>query len=249
MGDGLILAIDQGTTNTKALLVDRSGAPVFRASAAVSLIRSDSGHLEQDPLHLWNSVKQVIEECAAYASQCGASIEALAISNQRETAVAWDAVSNAPIGNAISWQCPRSEAICQRLEVHSDAIRSRTGLPLATLISAGKWAWLLENDAHTQAAARPGNLRFGTVDSWLVNRLTCGSVHYTDLSNASRTGLLNLDERSWDVDLLELFGIPRESMPDLRPSSGFLGECSDFPGIDGVPSLTRHSLRLKETSP
>ena len=147
MRDGLILAIDQGTTNTKALLVDRAGAPVFRASAAVSLIRSDSGHLEQDPLHLWNSVKQVIAECTVYASRRGASIEALAISNQRETAVAWDAVSLAPIANAVSWQCPRSEEICQRLRVHADAIRSKTGLPLATLISAGKWAWLLENDA------------------------------------------------------------------------------------------------------
>lgn len=237
MRTGCILAIDQGTTNTKALLVESSGAPVFRASAAVSLIRFDSGHLEQDPLHLWTSVKQVIAECVLYASQRGISIDGLAVSNQRETAVAWDAESNAPIGNAISWQCPRSEGICQRLRAHTGAIRSRTGLPLATLISAGKWAWLLENDSRARAAARAGNLRFGTVDSWLINRLTAGSVHTTDLSNASRTGLLNLDECAWDGDLLKLFEIPPESMPSLQSSSGFLGECADLAGLDGVPIL------------
>jgi glycerol kinase len=146
-------------------------------------------------------------------------------------------VSLDPIANAISWQCPRSEQICQRLRAHTDSIRSRTGLPLATLISAGKWAWLLENDANAQAAAQAGNLRFGTVDSWLMNRLTGGLVHSTDLSNASRTGLLNLDELRWDADLLRLFGIPRESMPDLRPSSGFFGGCSNIPGLYGVPIL------------
>ena len=237
MRDGLILAIDQGTTNTKALLVDRTGVPVFRASAAVSLIRLDSGYLEQDPLHLWNSVRQVIAECVLYASQRGVSIRGLAISNQRETGVAWDAISNAPVCSAISWQCPRTEEICQRLRAHTDAIRSSTGLPLATLISAGKWAWLIENDSRAQAAARAGNLRFGTVDSWLMNRLTGGSVHTTDLSNASRTGLLNLDTCTWDADLLELFEIPRESMPSLQSSSGFLGDCIGIPGLDGVPIL------------
>jgi glycerol kinase len=237
MRPGYILAIDQGTSNTKALLVESSGAPVFRATAAVSLIRLDSGYLEQDPLHLWNSVKQVIAECVLYASQRGISIDGLAISNQRETAVAWDAESNAPIGNAVSWQCPRSDEICRRLCSRTNDIRSKTGLPLATLISAGKWAWLLENDLRAQAAARRGQLRFGTVDSWLISRLTGGSVHTTDLSNASRTGLLNLDACAWEAELLELFGIHRESMPTLHSSSGFLGECIGIAGLDGVPIL------------
>jgi glycerol kinase len=234
---GLILSIDQGTTNTKALLVDRSGAPVFSTCAPVELVRSDVDHLEQDPLHLWDSVSQVIAGCVLDASLRGSPIEALAISNQRETAVAWDAATGAPIANAISWQCTRSEEICHRLSTHADVIRARTGLPLATLISAGKWAWLLENNLSAQALAQAGTLRFGTVDSWLIHRLTSGAIHATDWSNASRTGLLNLEQLAWDTDLLNLFGIPLEAMPEVRSSSGPFGVCSGISGLDGIPIL------------
>lgn len=237
MHSGLILAIDQGTTNTKALLVDWSGEPVFRASFPVALINTLSGHVEQDPEQLWDSVRRVIVECTLHASQCGLSIEALAISNQRETAVAWDAMTGEPIANAISWQCGRSAEICQRLSAHSDTFRSQTGLPVATLTSAGKWAWMLEHDACVQAHAQAGTLRFGTVDSWLIHRLTSGSVHATDLSNASRTGLLNLERLEWDGDLLSLFAIPPGSLPEVRSSSGSFGVCSGVSGLDGIPIL------------
>jgi glycerol kinase len=235
MPSELILAIDQGTTNTKALLLNRSGAPVFLASAPVGLIQSELGHVEQDPEQIWNSVLRVIAESALFASQSGSSIVALALSNQRETATAWDAATGAPVSNAISWQCPRSAKICSRLAPHAGLIRARTGLPLATLTSAGKWAWLMENDSNVLTLANARAVRFGTVDSWLVHKLTGGSVHATDFSNASRTGLLNLEALAWDTDLLDLFGLPLHAMPELRSSSGPFGVCSNVPGLEGVP--------------
>lgn len=237
MPPALILAIDQGTTNTKALLLNGSGVPVFVASAPIGLIHSELGHVEQDPEQIWNSVLRVIAESALYASQSGNSIEALAVSNQRETAVAWDGATGAHISNAIGWQCPRSAEICRRLSPHAGLIRARTGLPLATLISAGKWAWLMENESNVRALSNAGTLRLGTVDSWLVHRLTCGSIHATDFSNASRTGLLNLETLTWDPDLLDLFGLPLHAMPQLRSSSGSFGVCSGVPGLDGTPIL------------
>jgi glycerol kinase len=237
MPSPLILAIDQGTTNTKALLVDRSGAPVFVASAPVGLIHSELGYVEQDPEQIWNSVLRVITESALYASQSGNSIEALALSNQRETAVAWDEATGAPVCNAISWQCPRSAEICGRLAPHTASIRATTGLPLATLTTAGKWAWLMENDSSVRTLSSTRALRLGTVDSWLVHKLTGGSVHATDYSNASRTGLLNLETLAWDADLLDVFGLPAHAMPELRSSSGSFGVCSNAPSLDRVPIL------------
>ena len=237
MHPGLILAIDQGTTNTKALLVEWSGEPVFRTTSAVTLIHTAQGYVEQDPKQLWDSVQRVIAECTVYASRRGNSIKAIAISNQRETALAWDATTGEPLANAISWQCARSTEICQRLSAHTDTMRAKTGLPLATLITAGKWAWLLEHDAGVQAHARAGTLHLGTVDSWLIHRLTGGSVHATDRSNASRTGLLSLEQLAWDTGLLNLFEIPAASMPELRSSSGHFGVCSSIAELAGVPIL------------
>jgi glycerol kinase len=237
MPSGLVLAIDQGTTNTKALLVARSGQPVFRASCPVALIHGSLAHVEQDPFALWDSVCKAIAECVLYATQMSESIEAVAISNQRETALAWDAETGLPLAHAISWQCGRSADICQRVNPHAESIRARTGLPLATLISAGKWAWLLENNAAVQASGEAGTLRLGTVDSWLVHQFTKGTLHATDLSNASRTGLLNLDQLTWDRELLDLFGIPLASMPGLRPSSASFGKCCGVAGLEGVHIL------------
>jgi glycerol kinase len=237
MPSGLILAIDQGTTNTKALLVARTGEPVFRASCPVALVHGIQGHVEQDPLALWESVCKTIADCVRYAEQTGEKVDAVAISNQRETALVWDAETGKPIAHAISWQCGRSAEICRRLEPHARTIRAKTGLPLATLISAGKWAWLLENHAAVQEGARSGRLRVGTVDSWLVHQFTKGAVHATDLSNASRTGLLNLDRLTWDSELLDLFGIPSDSLPELRPSCGSFGTCQGISRLDGVPVL------------
>jgi glycerol kinase len=237
MPSGLILAIDQGTTNTKALLVARTGEPAFRASCPVVLIHGIDGHIEQDPLALWDSVCKVVAQCVEHAEQTGETIAAVAISNQRETALAWDAVTGTPIAHAISWQCGRSAEICRRLEPHGGLIRAKTGLPLATLISAGKWAWLLENNVAVRDLGKSERLRLGTVDAWLLYQFTKGTVHATDFSNASRTGLLNLDRLTWDSELLNLFGIPAASMPDLRSSSGSFGTCRGISGLEGAPVL------------
>ncbi len=237
MPPGLILAIDQGTTNTKALLVDRSGEPVFRTACAVPLIHLPSGFVEQDPVLLFQSVIKVIDECRAYADRVGGVMEGLAISNQRETAVAWDSKTGEPVANAISWQCGRSAGICNRLAGYAGEMRKRTGLPLAPLTTGGKWAWLLENNSPARAFAEKGNLCLGTVDAWLVFKLTAGSIHATDFSNASRTGLLNLDGLCWDHELLAAFGIPCRAMPQLRSSSGEFGRCAAIRGLDGVPIL------------
>ena len=237
MPSGLILAIDQGTSNTKALLVGREGSPVFRATSPLTLVHSNAGFVEQNPLRLWDSVLQAVAACTAFASQTDAAIEAIAISNQRETAVAWNAETGRPIANAISWQCGRAAGICNRLAPIGTEFRAKTGLPLAPLVSAGKWAWLLENDPAIASLADKGKMRFGTVDSWLLHQFTRGTLHATDLSNASRTGLLNLDSQQWDSDLLKIFGIPLDAMPALHSSSSFFASSSAIPDLEGVPIL------------
>ena len=236
MSAGLILAIDQGTTNTKALLVDQSGSPVFRTSSPLTIISTSDGFVEQDPLALWRSVETVCATAVQHASATGERIEAVAISNQRETAISWSASTGEPLANAVSWQCGRSAAICERLASKADFFRGRTGLPLAPLVSAGKWAWLVENSPAVQKAKQKSDLRFGTVDAWLINRLSgAGVAHQTDLTNASRTGLLNLENREWDPDLLRIFDIPLAAMPALRQSAYHFGNCTVLPGLGNVP--------------
>jgi glycerol kinase len=237
MASEWILAVDQGTTNTKALLFDKEGKAVFKSASSVVLIQPLPGFVEHDPIALWQSTCDVLRNCAAYAKDAKAKIAGIAISNQRETAVAWHAESGEPLGNAVSWQCNRSARICERLASHAVTIRTKTGLPLAPLISASKWAWLLENNTRVQAACREGNLRFGNVDSWLLHQLTGGKAHATDLTNASRTGLLNLESLDWDSELLALFGIPRAAMPKLQSSSGEFGMCEPIQELRGVPVM------------
>jgi glycerol kinase len=238
MPAGLILSIDQGTTNTKALLIDRTGRPVFRIFEPVSLFVSPDGFVEQDAEVLWTSVRNVIRSSANFAAKANQRIEAIAVSNQRETAVAWNGETHKSLANAVGWQCGRGADICSRLSRHADAIRCKTGLPLAPLISASKWAWLLEHDAAVRGAALDDSLRLGTVDAWLISRLTCGAVHATDLTNASRTGLLNLATLRWDSDLLEIFGIPLQALPSLHTSSGDFGDCRGIEEVEGIPILS-----------
>jgi glycerol kinase len=233
-----ILAIDQGTTNTKALLFDRAGRTLFRASAPVELLQPQPGFVEQDALHLWRSVCRVAEQCASFP---GASIAGIAISNQRETALAWRKsrggmqAAGEPIGNAISWQCRRSAPICDRVHQQSEIVQTRAGLPLDPLLSATKWSWLLEQRPELRAQAEAGEISFGTVDSWLLYNLTGGRVHATDHSNASRTALLSLASLRWDEALLRLFEIPHTVLPEVRSSSSFFGECTTIASLRGVP--------------
>jgi glycerol kinase len=238
MASGVILAIDQGTTNTKALLVDRSGLPVFRTSSSLTILASRDGFVEQDADAIWSSVLAVIRAATHHLGTIGARIEAIAISNQRETAIAWATSTGQPLAAAISWQCGRSAPICDRLARQADLFRTKTGLPLAPLVSAGKWKWLLENIPSVQNASRKSDLCFGTVDSWLLRCLTGVDRHVTDLTNASRTGLLNLEKLAWDTELLDLFKIPAEAMPALQPSAGQFGVCGTVPELVGIPILS-----------
>jgi glycerol kinase len=236
-----ILTIDQGTTNTKALLVDREGRVKFRTSVPVQLLQPAMGFVEQDPCELWSSVCQVIGQCVSHVEEAGAKVEGIVISNQRETAVAWHRLDPAsrrdptPLGKAISWQCRRSETVCDRLRPHAQLIRARSGLLLDPLITAGKWAWMLENSVEVQQAATNGNICFGNVDSWLLYNLTGGRAHATDHSNASRTGLFGLESLFWDNETLEHFGIPQSALPRVSFSASEFGICTTIPGLLGVP--------------
>ncbi|HVU45008.1 MAG TPA: FGGY family carbohydrate kinase [Terracidiphilus sp.] len=234
-----ILAIDQGTTNTKALLVDRDGRTVFRTSAPLALLQPQPGFVEQDPEALWESVRRVVAACAEHAKSAGATIAGIAISNQRETAVTWKRTPQGePVGNAITWQCRRSAPVCEKLSAYAATIQSITGLPLDPLLSATKWEWLLEQQPELRGAARAGKICLGTVDSWLLYKMTSGEAHATDHTNASRTALMNLAALEWDAALLDLFAIPRVAMPSLRTSSGVFGVCAAIPELEGMPIVS-----------
>jgi glycerol kinase len=234
-----ILSVDQGTTNTKALLVGTDGRPVFRASSPLTIQHPRPGFVEQNPEAIWKSVESVVAECLAFLAQSRiGSINGIAISNQRETAVAWERDTGKPVAPAISWQCRRSAALCEKLNPYGDFLRARSGLPLDPLISASKWAWMLQEISGLAERAIAGEICFGTVDSWLIYRLTGGATHACDASNASRTALLNLGEVAWDSELLAMFEIPSQALPEIKPSSGILGISTAIPGLHGTPIVS-----------
>jgi glycerol kinase len=228
---GFVLSIDQGTTNTKALLVGRDGRPAFRVSAPLTLEHPQAGFAEQDPEEIWASVVQVVKECVAFA---GGGIEGVAIANQRETALAWERKTGRAVAPAMSWQCRRSIAVCERLAAQAARVKELSGLPLDPLLSGTKWAWLLENQPELRGRAEAGEICFGTVDSWLIWKLTGGAVHACDATNASRTGLLNLRTAAWDGELAKMFGVPMLALPEVQASSGTFGECA-VEGLAGTP--------------
>jgi glycerol kinase len=234
----MILAIDQGTTNTKALLIDGEGKPRARASAPMRVTTLNSNWVEQDPEEIWRSVQQAVAECLRQQSEV--TIAGVAISNQRETVVAWDRKSGRAVAPAIVWQCRRSEAICERLRAdgRAEMLREKSGLAIDTLFSASKMSWLLENVSGLRERAEAGEVCFGTVDSWLISRLTEGRVHACDASNASRTQLLNLERCAWDEELLGVFGVPRATLPEVRDSSGCFGRCSGVARLKDVPIVS-----------
>lgn len=234
---GLLLAVDQGTTNTKALLIDREGKPIFRTSRPLSLATPQAGFVEQDPMALWESVRSAVTEAAEHARSLGMNVEGIAISNQRETALAWDRETGKPLAPAMSWQCRRSTEVCRNVSADADRIRRITGLPLDPVLSATKWVWTLQHLPVVQQAAERGTLCFGTMDSWLLWQLSCGEVHATDLTNASRTGLLDLNTLQWSSELLSLLKLPVEALPELRPSAALLATCCAVPELKGIPVL------------
>lgn len=223
-----ILALDQGTSSSRAVLFDESGKPLVEASQAFRQIYPHAGWVEHDPEEIWSSQLAAAREVLRKAAQTGiaaSEVAAVGITNQRETTVVWERASGRPVCNAIVWQCRRTAAMCDELRSRGlePLIRERTGLVVDAYFSGTKLRWILDNVDGARKKAERGELAFGTVDSWLVYRLTGGSVHVTDATNASRTMLYNLRQRTWDADLLREFDVPESVLPSVRPSSGVVG--------------------------
>jgi len=218
-----VLAIDQGTTNTKVLLLDRSGKIAARASRPLEISFPRPAWVEQDAVRLWESVKEGIEECLAAAGD--PRIAAIGVTNQRESIVAWERATGRPLAPCVVWQCRRSAPFCDELRARGlgPLLEERTGLAIDPLFSAGKMRWLLDNIPDGRRRAEQGEICLGTVDSWVAWNLTAGAAFATDATNASRTQLLNLKEVAWDGQLLEIFGVPRPALPEVRPSSAIIG--------------------------
>ena len=221
-----ILALDQGTTSSRAIVFDKSGAIVAVAQQEFRQIFPKPGWVEHDANEIWATqldvARQVLKKAGIHASD----IAAIGITNQRETTVVWDRTTGKPIANAIVWQDRRTAAACDKLKARKlgPMIRRKTGLVVDAYFSGTKLQWILENVPGAKAKAKAGRLAFGTIDSWLVWNLTAGRRHITDASNASRTMLFNLRTGDWDEDLLKLFHVPRSVLPEVRSSSEVYGE-------------------------
>jgi len=221
-----ILALDQGTTSSRAILFDRQGQPVASAGHPIRQIYPQSGWVEHDPQEIWQSqlasAREVLEAAGARTSQ----VAAIGITNQRETTILWDRQTGEPLANAIVWQCRRTAPLCQELKARGlePSFRQKTGLVIDPYFSGTKIAWMLDNVPGARASAERGRLLFGTVDSWLLYKLTGGRVHATDYSNASRTLMFNISHLAWDEDVLAELAVPSSLLPSVLPSCGVFGE-------------------------
>lgn len=229
-----VLALDQGTSSSRAILFDEEARPVASQSREFPQIYPQTGWVEHDPEEIWSSQLEAAQAVLRQAGVNAREIAAIGITNQRETAVVWEKGSGRPLCNAIVWQCRRTAGLCEALKARGREpfIRERTGLVVDAYFSASKVQWMLENVERARARAERGDLLFGTVDAWLIYRLTGGRVHATDPSNASRTMLYNIHSGRWDDDLLAEFAVSASMLPEVRPSSGVLGETE--PGLLGA---------------
>ena len=223
-----VLAIDQGTTSTRAILFDHDGTARFMAQREVECLFPHSGWVEQDALSLWISVIDVVNEVLVKANITFSSIDSFGITNQRETAIVWDRKTGMPVAKAIVWQSRQTYEICQRLENKKEFIHEKTGLLINPYFSASKIRFILDNLENGQQRAERGELMFGTVDSWIIYKMTNRKVHATDMSNASRTLLYNINTLSWDKELCDLFNIPMNMLPEVKPSSYDYGAAEFF---------------------
>jgi len=221
-----ILALDQGTTSSRAILFDRQGQPVASAGHPIRQIYPQSGWVEHDPQEIWESqlasAREVLEAAGARASQ----VAAIGITNQRETTILWDRQTGEPLANAIVWQCRRTAPLCQELKERGlePSFRQKTGLVIDPYFSGTKVAWMLDNIPGARARAERGDLLFGTVDCWLLYKLTGGRVHATDYTNASRTLMFNISRLTWDEEALSELAVPSSLLPAVLPSCGVFGQ-------------------------
>jgi len=218
MREGHILAIDQGTTSSRAMIFDAKGRCVAQAQQEFRQIYPQDGWVEHDPEEIWQSVLAVCREALKQADDAGIQVAGIGITNQRETTLVWDRQTGCPIYNAIVWQDRRTAAYCAELKSSGkeEQVAERTGLLLDPYFSATKLGWILDHVEGARARAEKGELAFGTIDSFLLWRLTAGVVHATDATNASRTMLFNIHSQDWDESLLELFNIPRALLPEVK---------------------------------
>ncbi len=228
---GYILAIDQGTTGTTALLVDSDGQVTGRSYAEVTQIYPQPGWVEHSPAELYGSCVNAIDDVLASTGTQPGDLAAIGIANQQETTVVWDRRTSEPAANAVVWQCRRTAEMCDELKARGlePEVRRRTGLPMDAYFSATKLRWLLDRIPDGQERAENGELLFGTVDSWLIWNLTGGKAHVTDATNASRTMLLNLDELAWDRAMLGELDIPEAMLPRIVNTSGAAAEAMEGP--------------------
>ncbi|QOW24161.1 glycerol kinase GlpK [Lysobacter sp. H23M47] len=220
MSNKYILSIDQGTTSSRALLIDRHGSVVAISQREFGQMYPHPGWVEHDPIELWSSVVTVVTEVLAKAGAHSGELAGIGIANQRETTVVWDRRTGKPIHNGIVWQSRQSALVCDAIKAHEEIVRQRTGLVIDPYFSGTKIKWILDNVPGAKDQARQGHLLFGTVDSWLIWNLTGGRCHVTDVSNASRTLLFNIHSRTWDPDLLAMLDVPPSMLPEVCRSSG-----------------------------
>src|SRR4030042_4216925 len=220
-----ILALDQGTTSSRAILYDHEGKVVKITQKEFTQIYPKAGWVEHDPMEIWGSQSGVASELLATTGISAEEIAAIGITNQRETTIVWERQTGKPIYNAIVWQCRRTSEICDKLKAKGlePLIRENTGLVIDAYFSGTKVKWILDNVEGARERAKKGELLFGNVDSWLIWNLTKGKVHVTDYSNASRTMLYNIKELKWDEKILKELDIPASMLPELKPSSAVYG--------------------------
>ncbi len=232
-----ILSLDQGTTSSRALLFDHNGVVHSVAQREFTQIFPQPGWVEHDPEEIASSQIDVAVEALAKAGLGANDVKAIGITNQRETTLVWDRSTGKAIHNAIVWQDRRTASFCEDLKSqgHEKLIQERTGLLIDAYFSGSKVSWILDNVPQARQLAEDGRLAFGTVDTWLLWKLTGGKIHVTDATNASRTMLFNLQTGSWDADLLNLFRIPASMLPEVRASSEVYGEVSGVAGLSGIP--------------
>lgn len=232
-----VLAIDQGTTGSRAIVYDKDGKKVASAYEEFRQYFPKPGWVEHDPEEIWDSVYTTIQKVLAEVPR--GSIDAIGITNQRETTLVWERDTGEPVYNAIVWQCRRTAGRCAELKKSKDQVElfaARTGLPVDAYFSATKIEWILENVPSARERAKNGRLLFGTTDAWVLWKLTGGAVHATDFTNASRTMLLNIEKRTWDDEILQIFGIPGHMLPEVRSSSAVFGKTIKMKNVDsGIP--------------
>lgn len=225
-----VLSIDQGTTSTRAMIFDKSGRKVIEAYKPVNQIIPQSGWVETDPNEIWTSVLNVISSAFIDAGIHPEDLDGIGIVNQRETTIIWDKETGEPIYNAIGWQSKQTAKLAQKLkdDGYSNLFHKKTGLIIDSYFSATKVRWILDKVPGAQERAEKGELLFGTVDTWLVWKLTGGRLHVTDISNASRTMMFNIHALRWDDDILKLLNIPKVLLPDVKTSSEIYGVTENF---------------------